>query len=204
MKCADSGGNVKTTWVALGATNHSERERESNDYYATPPIAVNELLKVETFTETVYEPAVGGGHIADVLKANGYDVVCSDIVDRGYEGTIIRDFLNYTPEQKNRYSIVTNPPYKYATKFVQQALDISEDGVKIAMLLKVQFLESQERWRLFKNNPPVRIYPFSKRIDCSKNGDFINNTGGAIAYCWFVWVKGSNTDPIVRWVNTGE
>lgn len=204
MRNVDSGGNEKSIWVALGASNHSEKIREKNDYYATPPVAMEELLKVESFHNNVYEPAVGGGHIADVLKTHGYSVVCSDVVDRGYEGTVVRDFFEYNPEEKLKCDIITNPPYKYATAFVRHSLDIVADGFKVAMLLKVQFLESQERWKLFKECPPVRIYPFSKRISCSLNGDFENNKDGAIAYCWYVWEKGVHTDPIVRWVNTGE
>lgn len=36
----DWKGNQKTTFVCLGASNHSLTEREDNDYYATDPQSV--------------------------------------------------------------------------------------------------------------------------------------------------------------------
>jgi len=77
----------------IGASNHTDEEREENDYYATSPIATKSLLDRETFNEVIWEPACGGGHICDVLIENGYKIVPSDIVDRGYSGTIIYNFL---------------------------------------------------------------------------------------------------------------
>lgn len=113
------------TYMALGASNHVEHEREKDDYYATSPIAVHELMKVEKFSKTIWEPAVGGGHIAEVLKEYGHDVICSDIVDRGYPGTEIKNFFEYS---HNDNDIVTNPPYKWAAEFTEHALDISSGG----------------------------------------------------------------------------
>jgi hypothetical protein len=53
---------------------------------------------------------VGGGHISDVLKENGYTVHSTDLINRGYEGTVIEDFLKTT--HMNAMDIITNPPYK--------------------------------------------------------------------------------------------
>jgi len=33
------------------------------------------------------------------------------------------------------------------------------------------------------------------------NGDFDNNTGGAMAYCWFVWQKGFKGQTTIKWFN---
>lgn len=41
----DWTGNGKSIFTTLGASNHTEKEREINDYYATDPIAVNALLQ---------------------------------------------------------------------------------------------------------------------------------------------------------------
>lgn len=40
----DWTGNGKSIFTTLGASNHTEKEREINDYYATDPIAVDALL----------------------------------------------------------------------------------------------------------------------------------------------------------------
>ena len=45
----DWTGNSRSAHAILGARNHAQNERESNDYYATEPKAVELLLKEETF-----------------------------------------------------------------------------------------------------------------------------------------------------------
>ena len=196
----DWTGNSKAVYSTLAASNHSDTDRENNDYYATPPKAVEELLKREKFNHYVWECAVGGGHIAEVLKANGYDVKCSDIIDRKYDNTEIADFL-HTERDKNDFArdIITNPPYSMATEFVKHALDISMDGTKVAMFLKIQFLETKKRYELFKEYPPKKIYVFVNRVNCGKNGVF-GKESSAVCYCWFVWEKGYQDKPIVDWI----
>lgn len=135
-------GNNKSIYTCLGASNHSDKERQVDDYYATEPKATQLLLDKEQFNNIIWEPACGGGHMSEVLKMNRYKVVSSDIIDRGYPETKIINFLDYS--NKNTYDIVTNPPYKFAKEFVEHALDISENGVKIAMFLKLTFLESKK------------------------------------------------------------
>lgn len=52
-------------YVTNGCSNHSKTDRESNDYYATPPYALEKLLDVIDFTlpKRVWECCVGGGSI---------------------------------------------------------------------------------------------------------------------------------------------
>lgn len=196
----DWTGNKTSVYANLAASSHSEQEREQNDYYATPPSAVEELLKRESFNKYVLEPAVGGGSIAEVLKSHGHIVQSMDIVDRGYEGTEVRDFLQTSKDDLIcSPDIITNPPYSIATEFVEHALDISMDSVKVAMLLKIQFLETKKRLALFRKYPPKFIYVFTNRIACAKNGNF-NGESSAVCYAWFVWKKGSISEPVVRWI----
>lgn len=197
----DWNGNSNSIYKTLGASNHTEKEREVNDYYATEPKAVELLLEQESFRPDVWEPACGEGHISEVLKNHGHFVYSTDLIDRGY-GYGGKDFLQITV--KNTLDIITNPPYKYAKEFVEHALDISEDGTKVAMFLKVQFLEGKERKKLFEKYPPKVIYVASGRLLCAKNGEFQRmkeGGGSAVAYAWFVWEKGYNGSPIVKWIN---
>ena len=39
---------------------------------------------------------------------------------------------------------------------------------------------------------------------CAINGDFENNSGGAMAYCWFVWEKGFKGKTTIEWFNQGR
>ena len=94
VKTKDWTGNAKSIFTCNGASNHSEEERQIDDYYATEPKAVELLLEREKFSNNIWECACGGGHMSEVLKQNGYCVYSSDLVDRHYQGTIIQDFLN--------------------------------------------------------------------------------------------------------------
>lgn len=40
----DWTGNKKTVFTTLGASNHTDKERQCEDYYATDPIAVDVLI----------------------------------------------------------------------------------------------------------------------------------------------------------------
>jgi len=63
--------NTHNVFVTLGASNHTESERESNDYYATDPIAAEHLLNLETFSHNIWEPACGGGISQKFSKNTG-------------------------------------------------------------------------------------------------------------------------------------
>ena len=196
-------GNSNSIYITLGASNHTEKEREPNDYYATEPKAVELLLREEVFAPYVWEPACGEGNMSEVLKRHGYKVRSSDLIDRGYEGTEVLDFLCAEAPQIP-YDIITNPPYKHAKEFVEHALDISMDGTKIAMFLKLQFLEGKARRALFDKAPPCKVYVASSRLMCAKNGNFERmkaGGGSAVAYAWFVWRKGYSGDPHIKWIN---
>ena len=204
MPSPDDKNRRISVFSPLGASNHSVHEREIHDYYATDPRALELLLDVETFSHHVWECACGSGHLCEVLKKHGYDVKYSDLIDRGYEGTEIVDFLSITNTDiagDVPRDIITNPPYKRGKEFVMHALEISDPGVKIAMFLKVQFLEGKARRELFDKYPPKTIYVSSSRLNCAKNGDFNVLESSAVAYAWFIWEKGYTGDTIVKWFN---
>jgi len=96
--------------------------------------------------------------------------------------------------------IITNPPYKYAKEFVEHSLDLIEEDHYVAMFLKILFLESKGRRKLFDENPPEWIVVSSNRIGCYINND-MSCSHGAIAYAWFIWKKGYKGYPKIRWFN---
>lgn len=114
---------LKFIYRTLGASNHTDQERETNDFYATEGKAAELLLEVEKFSSTIWENAVGAGDLADVLVRNGYNVRVSDIIDRGYPNTEIIDFLTYN--EPITTDIITNPPYKIASQFVRHSLELA-------------------------------------------------------------------------------
>lgn len=80
----DWTGNSRSIYATLGASNHTGKEREADDYYATDPVAIDLLLSEEKFNNKIWEPACGEGHMSKRLEEYGYDVISSDLVNRGY------------------------------------------------------------------------------------------------------------------------
>ena len=194
----DWTGNSKSVYKTLGASSHTNEERQNEDYYATDPKAAEWLLKLETFSPNIWECACGEGHLSKVFEKNGYNVKSTDLINRGF-GCFGIDFLSIDNLEWNG-DIITNPPYKYAQEFVEKGLQIIPQGNKIAMFLKLQFLEGKGRKNLFLSQPPKTVYVSSSRLLCAKNGKF-NNDGSAVAYAWYVWVKGFNETTILKWFN---
>lgn len=192
----DWNGNKAATFATLAASNHSKGEREVNDYYATEPKAVELLLQKEKFSSIILEPSCGEGHISRVLLDNGYAVKSSDLIDRGFGE--VKDFFEV---DEFCGDIITNPPYKVALDFVKHSLDIIPEGSKVAMFLKLQFLEGKARKEFYKKNPPKKIYVASGRLNCAKNGKFEEFKSSAVAYAWFMWEKGYQGSPEIDWIN---
>lgn len=198
----DWTGNKKSLFVTIGASNHTDKERERNDYYATDPIAIDKLAGAVSLPRKIWECACGAGHLSERLKSLGRDVVSTDLVDRGY-GEVM-DFLKTTEMPEGCACILTNPPYKYAFDFVRHSLDILPDGGLCIMFLKTTFLEGQKRHdELFCKWPPKYLLQFSRRVLCAKNGEFQrmrDGGGSAVSYAWFVWQKGYTGYTVVRWI----
>lgn len=203
MQSNDWTGNQNSIYKTLGASNHSDKDRETNDYYATDPIAIDVLLNEGgvKLSHKVWECACGQGHLSERLKQYGYDVVSSDLIDRGY-GIGGVDFLRTTKIWDG--DILTNPPYKFAVEFIEHAMSIIKDGSRVFMFLKIQFLEGKARKRLFEKYPPKCIYVSSSRILCAKNARFDDmraGGGSAVAYAWYEWQKGYKGDTKIKWIN---
>lgn len=172
-------------------------ERQINDLYCTNPIVLEKLLEYETFNKNVWECCNGLGHLSNVLIKNDYKVRKSDIINYNNDDTEIIDFLKYNDIYSG--DIITNPPYKDAEAFIKKAYQILEDGNKIALFMKINFLSSQKRYDLFQLYPPKVVYIMCKRYSCAKNGDF-ENSHGTVDYCWIVFEKGYKGNTELKWI----
>lgn len=188
------------------AGTSTTRERVKDDYYATPYESTKLLLNNVKFYGNFLEPCVGGGHIAEVIKKYypNEPVYCMDLVDRGYPNTLVKDFLTYDFLDQKFDNIITNPPYSLAQEFLEKSMNIINDNGKIAMFLKIQFLEGAKRLEMFKKYPPKYIYVFTKRQNPWRNGNPLDEKGkpwsSTMCFAWFVWEKGSMSEPIIRWL----
>lgn len=181
--------------------NNRKQDSAENDYYATEPKATELILRRERFSQRIWEPTCGEGHIAKVLTANGYEVTSTDLIDRGFgKGNV--DFLHSVQPYQlgSSFDIITNPPYSQAQEFCEHAIDLINDGCKVAMFLKLTFLEGKKRRALFEKHPPQTVYVFSSRVCCGKNGTF-DPSRNAVAYAWFIWEKGFKGAPQIKWID---
>lgn len=188
----------RKVFAPLASSNHSKSERQAEDYYATEPRAIDLLFAEEEFPGVIWECACGEGHLSKRMAELGAEVVSTDLVDRGY-GEAPVDFFSVKTARGDH--IVSNPPYKLAQQFCEHGLSLLPEGGKMAMFLKVLFLEGQKRKKFFAQYPPKTIYVSSSRMACAKNGDFVNLGASAVAYAWFVWEKGYTGAPSIKWIN---
>ena len=160
------------------------------DFYPTPDYATEELLKRENFEGSIWEPACGDGAIAKFFP----NCVATDLrSDLNYgQGGV--DFLQ---EYRKVDNIITNPPYSLGQEFIEHALDCAD---RVVMLLKLVFLESMSRKKLYDRNMLKTVYVFRRRLKIYKDG-LIGKNSGLIAYAWFVWDKSYKGKPYIEWIN---
>lgn len=164
-------------------------KRTADDFYATPPEALIALLRsgaLHDFPSRIWEPACGDGAMSRLLLADRFDVVSTDLVDRGYEdGLGGIDFLATTVPLAQ--GIITNPPFALAAKFIQHAWNLRIPFV--ALLLKATFFHAASRVQMFEEIPPAWILPVTWRLDFTGGG------APTMDCSWFVWDDEIKTHP---------
>lgn len=204
----DWTGDGNSIFKTLGASNHTTKEREKDDFYATSPVAIDALLSYHDLRLPlwIWEPSCGDGQMSRRLEEHGYEVVSTDLVDRGF-GLGGVNFFGQTAMPDDTEAIVTNPPYKFATEYVLHALELLPEGGLLCLFLKTTFLEGRGRFaRIFSQTPPRWVLQCSERVLCAKNADFEGmrrGGGSAVSYAWFVWQKGWTGKTTLDWVNHG-
>lgn len=163
------------------------------DPYWTPPWAGRALfarvlpaLGIRGLA-SLWEPACGAGHLAEVAREYVPVVHASDIADYGYGE--VADFLACGPAEAPIADwIVTNPPFSRALDFALHALDLAGEGV--ALFVRSQWAaEGAERYRrLFAPHPPTCIAFFAERVPLAYRR-WDPDISTATAYCWLVWQR---------------
>jgi hypothetical protein len=198
---------------------------DSLDFFPTPPwatrtliedILMREPIKLQPDVFTVWEPACGEGHISGVLAEYFGNVVATDVFDYSAEGVSppawngVLDFLDPSNgaadlvEGEDVDWIITNPPFaeQKTLEFTLRALKLAKRGV--AMFVRQQWLDSGiERYeRLFRDMPPTIYAQFVDRVNLCK-GRWDPEGGTATAYCWLIWLKGWDRQPVL-WIPPGR
>lgn len=199
-------------FTSLGASNHYG-DREKDDFYSTPKIAVEKLINILekyniNLADNIIDPGVGSGGILNSLMEKYPNKIyfAFDIKDRGFsKGVNVIDFLTIDrnkimPDADNKnISIVANFPYKDILNQSIHSLEILKEGEYLIHLAKIQYLEGKARRELFKENPPKYVFIFSDRIKCLNN-DIDDGSSSAMCFAWFVFEKGFKGSPTIDWL----
>ena len=190
--------NDVSVFKNIGASTHSTREREANDYYSTDETAIRLLHKNGLLDKDVpyWETAVGGGRLANELIRLGYNVSkATDLFDRGYGESGV-DFFQC--KEVFEGNLITNPPYKHINEWIKHSIDLA--AKRSYIFCRIQTIETMKRYHIFKKYPPLYICPFVKRVQCYRNND-TSLKGSAVCYAWFIWDNTvDNKETYVKWL----
>ena len=175
---------------------HAER---GHDLYETPAVAVEALLRVLPLPRgAIWEPACGRGAIANVLRAHGHRVICTDLVDYGADSTAIYgvDFLRTTELPADVGCILTNPPFKIINKFIDHALRLCP---QVIILARLALWESERRSSVLEGRGLKRVLIFRKRLPMMhRDGWKGRKANSGMAFAWFVWERCYSGNPIAK------
>jgi hypothetical protein len=170
------------------AIHVSGYQREGRDFYATPAGVTEALLRHVRFRGRVWEPCCGDGAMSSVLAGHGYDVVSTDIADRGF-GTPGVDFLGCRDVPGDCRSIVTNPPYGDSGSHGEQSrsplamlgflrhammLTASVQG-QLALLVRLQWIAGRRAADVMSAGPFSAVIVLTRRIRWFEMGEDTKN-----------------------------
>jgi hypothetical protein len=112
-------------------------------------------------------------------------VIASDIIHYDFALDFEADFLTQVRPPTGTELILTNPPYRFATEFVDHALTLCP---RVIMLCRLAFLESERRTRILDTGTLAAIHVFKRRLPMMhRHGWTGPRTSGAMPFAWFVW-----------------
>lgn len=154
---------------ANAIVGHGDHRRKL-DYYPTPSEVTQALLDYLRLPggTLIWECACGTGNMVEVIRANGYNCIGTDIATGC-------DFLKH---RESCEWIITNPPFFLSEQFIGRAAQI---GVPFAFLLKSQYWHSSKRLAIFRTYPPSEVLPLTWRPDFTGEGSSLMDM------IWCVW-----------------
>ncbi|MGH7080428.1 MAG: hypothetical protein ACREFU_20305, partial [Acetobacteraceae bacterium] len=170
------------------AIHVSGYQREGQDFYATPRWVTEALLRHVSFRGPVWEPCCGDGAMSCALAAHRYEVISSDLAERGF-GTSGVDFLTCRSMPEGCRSIVTNPPYgdtgshraqskssAAMLNFMRHALAlIAPVQGQLALLVRLQWVAGRRAADALSSGPFAATIILTQRIRWFDFGERTNN-----------------------------
>lgn len=136
-----------------------DRTSQGDEVY-TPFYAVKPLIKYIPKEKVIWCPFdEEWSAFYQTFKENGYKVIRSSLA----EG---QDFFKHEPREKYDI-IISNPPFSKKDKVLRR---LNELGKAFAILLPLNSLQGQTRYKVFKNG--IQLLAFDKRIDYHTKRNF--------------------------------
>lgn len=176
--------------MARPGVHHSTSAMPVDDEFWPTPAAgivaflIEERERILAHGSRIWEMACGNGVLCHWMQRFGFDVVATNLTDRGYGRTGV-DFL--TTRKTRAEVLITNPPFSKAADFIRHWWKL---GARyLALLLPAAFFHAEpKRGPLFKELPPARILPLGFRLDFDGRGS------PPMECSWFVWER-TNRNP---------
>ena len=179
--------SARGLFSATGNVARIKLERDKDDFFPTPPEPTRAFLAAEyprlKGFKAIWEPAAGDGAMVRELQLAGFDVIASDLIDRGCSA-LIRDFYDFKTPLTN--AIVTNPPYDECNWRDGKGAWIAHALEKLkleymALLLSWNWPAAGGLAELYAKYPPARVYLMRWKIDFTGQG------APPMLNAWFVW-----------------
>lgn len=152
----------------MSATNRGT-VRDEKDFYATPRAAFAPLLDILPPTlppdcadnlSGYYEPCAGDGRIIRWLRESGRHADGADLFPQFSHHAYPLTPVDYLKDETPRQFVLTNPPFGIAFEMCQHA---KKHAREFMFLLRLSFLESDERGEWLSANEPSALFVLKKR-----------------------------------------
>jgi hypothetical protein len=174
--------------------------RDSAELYETPACATRALIEtgeLDRFIHgVIWEPCAGKGAIVRELRAGGFRVHATDLIDYDGADAGILAPINFLEKRAPAgvSAIVTNPPYGQSDRFIRHAISL---GLPVIVLLRLQALEGVARSDIVDRHLR-RIWAGRQRLPMMHRDGWTGprtRSGGA-PFAWFVFMPGARRGPI--------
>ena len=176
---------------AVLAGLNTRGDRAAHDFYPTKCDAVTAALieaegdRWRALGGRICEAAAGAGDMVLPLRAAGFDVTASDLIDRGFADCAMRSFYDWTARDWDGRLLITNPPWVECNaaarhRWIRHARAI---GVPyMALLLPIHWDAPRAREALFRECwRPARKLVLRFRPDWTGGGRPTSYVA------WYIW-----------------
>lgn len=184
------------------------------EHFETPAWCIDALLEKEMLTQWVIDPCAGTGIIGKLVRAAGSYTLEIDIHDYGCQTLdMVRDFFSEPTPLIEGNTVMMNPPFSLAQRFVESAFE--QGARKVICFQRFAWWESDGRRSFWQKYPPNRIYICGDRAHCWRHDipeqhrkyhpvTGKKRSGTPTAHAWFVWERGHPPGPLLGHIYKGD